>query len=378
MKVFNKGKYAWKIVLGIFACVLILRLVLPYIVLHYSNKTLARMEGYYGHIHDIDIFLYRGAYVIEDFYIDKLDTNSHTNTPFISSERIELSVEWKSLIHRRLVGEIDFYNPTLRFTKDKAEPLEIQKDTNDFRMILKTFMPLKINHFEIFNGKIQYIDFSSTPNINLSLTNSHVVAKNLSNVDNKKVLPANVVATAKLYGGDLDFELNLDPFAKKATFDMNAELKHTNLPELNSFFKAYAKFDINKSTVGIYTEMAGKDGGYIGYVKPVIKDLDIIGPQDQEDGFVNKVWERMVGASGFILKNPKTDQVAMKIPNEGKFGTTTYGTWYAITSLLRNAFIQAISPALDNQITISSLNAMSKKERRRAMKKKDRESKTKE
>lgn len=65
---FLKTKKA-KVLLVLLALLVLLRLALPYIVLRYANKTLANMEGYYGHIQDIDIALYRGAYTIDSLYL---------------------------------------------------------------------------------------------------------------------------------------------------------------------------------------------------------------------------------------------------------------------------------------------------------------------
>src|SRR4051812_13586137 len=86
------------IVIGsILALLIILRLFLPAIVLRYVNKTLADMHGYYGHVTDIDISLYRGAYQINDIYLNKVDSVSKKQTPFFSAGTIDLSVEWRAL-----------------------------------------------------------------------------------------------------------------------------------------------------------------------------------------------------------------------------------------------------------------------------------------
>ncbi len=346
----------WKILISIVVLLIIIRIILPYIVLHYANKTLASMNGYFGHINDIDLAIYRGAYVINNFYIDKVDSSSQQRVPFISSQVNDLSVEWKSLFHGRLVGELEFTNPVMRFTKDKAEPAAIQKDTNDFRTVLKSFMPLKINHFEISNGKIQYIDSTSAPKVNIAMTDVQVLAQNLSSVEHTELLPSTVDASADVYKGKLHFKMKLNPLATTPTFDMNAELQNTSLPELNDFLKAYAKFDVHAGTFGLYAEVASKNGKFIGYVKPIIKNLDVVGPEDRHDSFLNKLYEELVGAAGVILKNSKEKQVASKIPIKGEYGKTIVGIWYAIIEVLRNAFIQALYPSIDNEITILSVN----------------------
>lgn len=353
----NKKRHIkWKVLFSIIALLIIVRLVLPYVLLHYANKTLAKMDGYYGHISDLDLSLYRGAYTIEDLYIDKIDSTSQEHVPFISSEVIDLSVEWKSLFYGRIVGELQFINPVVRFTKEKAEPAAIQEDTTDFREVLKTFMPLDINRFEVLNGEIQYIDSTSNPKVNISITKANVLALNLSSVSDTALLPASVAANANVYGGFFNLNMKLNPLADSPTLDLNVELKNTNLPELNDFFKAYANFDVNAGSFGLFAEIATLNGAFTGYVKPIIKDLKVIGPEDRNDTFFNKVYERLVGTAGIILKNRKEKQVATKVPLNGRFDSPKIGAWYAIIEVLRNAFIQALYPSIDNEITIFSVN----------------------
>lgn len=351
----NKRKIRKRNILFTIIVVLITaRILLPYIVLHYGNKTLANMDGYYGQIDDITISLYRGAYTIHKFYINKVDSTTSEQTPFIASEIIDLSVEWRALFNGKIVGELEFTRPKVLFTKDKVEPDDIQKDTSDFKEILNDFMPLKINRFEVKQGEIHYMDENSSPKLDLFLDQAYILAQNLSSVQDTAILPALVDANANVYGGKLDLKVRLNPLEN--IFDMSAELKNTNLPEFNEFFQAYANIDVSKGTFGLFTEIASKQGKWVGYVKPVINDLKVIGPEDKDDSFWNKVWEVIVGTGGLILKNPSKDQIATKIPIEGNLEGTAVSTWYAIIQLLRNAFVQALYPAIDNEISLATLN----------------------
>jgi hypothetical protein len=151
--------------------------------------------------------------------------------------------------------------------------------------------------------------------------------------------------------------MKLDALAERATFDMNAEVKNTNLVKLNDFLKAYANVDVNKGNFGLYTEFASLNGKYKGYVKPVIKDLDVLGPEDRSDKFFHKVWEGLVGSAAKILENRKKDQVATRIPIEGSFKGSQTNITEVIWELLRNAFIQALMPAIDHEINLSSVAA---------------------
>src|ERR1035437_3976290 len=89
----------WKIIFGIVVVLIVIRAFLPYIVLHYANKRLAEMPGYYGHIEDLDLNLYRGAYTLKTMYLNKVDSIDKKQIPFFFSQVIDLSLEWPSLLH---------------------------------------------------------------------------------------------------------------------------------------------------------------------------------------------------------------------------------------------------------------------------------------
>jgi len=341
------------------------------------------MEGYYGHINDIDIALYRGAYQINDIYLNKRDGKAGKQTDFFKARNIDLSVHWKALLHGRLVGELVFDSPKLIFTEDKVELADVKKDTNDFRKVLKDFMPLKINRFTINNGELHYADQKTKPPVDVALKKIQLLAENLTNAaDSAKLLPSTVTASAEAYSGQLDLNMKLNPLAKAATFDLNADIKNVNLVELNSFLKAYGNFDVHRGNFGMYSELAAKNGAFKGYVKPIIKGLDVVGPEDKKDGFFHKVWESLVGAVGVVFRNQSKDQIATRVKLEGNFKDPDTNTLDAIFEVLRNAFIQALMPSVDNQININSVDQPEKKDDRnfiqRLFGKKDKDNNTKD
>jgi Domain of Unknown Function (DUF748) len=342
---------------------IIVRIALPFIVLHFANKNLANIKGYYGHIVDIDIALIQGAYKIDSVFLNKKDSITQIQTPFFSAKSIDLSVEWKAAFKGSLVGELIFQNPTLLFTKDKVEPKELQKDSTSFKKLLDDFMPLQVNRFEIKNGTIRYKDKGSKPAVDIEMTDAYVLAQNLRNsYDSTTLLPAKIKGSANTYDGTLSFNVNLNPLAESPTFDMNTEIKNTNLTKLNDFFQAYANIDVNSGTFGMYAEAAAKDGKFIGYIKPFIKDLDVLGKEDKDDKLGKKIWEGFAGGVGQIFKNQSKDQLATKIPFEGTINAPNTNVWSAISSILGNAFIQALQPAVDDEINITSaVNAKKKK-----------------
>lgn len=342
-----------------------IRLALPYVLLRVANERLAAMPGYYGHINDLDLALIRGAYSLDSFYLDRVDTVSLDRTPFIAARTIDLSVEWGALFDGGLVGELEIDEPMLRFTRGKAEPEDVQEDTASLGDLLKDFMPLRINRLALMEGRIAYVDPGSTPPLHLKLTEVYATARNLSSVkDEEKLLPATIEADAMLYGGPLRFNMAMDPLSRTNLWDMDLRVEGMRLPEVNDFFQAYADFDVNQGTFSLYTEIATRDGAFKGYVKPVIKDLDVLGKEDRKDNLLRKLWEGIVGTSGDLLTNRRKDQVATKIPLEGRLDDPAVRTWVAIIDLLRNAFIRALEPAIDREINIASPLEQKKEEKK--------------
>ena len=345
-----------KIVLIVLVTLIAIRVALPYVLLHFANKRLANMPDHYGQIADIDLAIYRGAYQIEGFFLDRKDSATQERVPFIAASLIDLSIEWSSLFDGAIVGELEIDEPMLRFTKDKAEPQEVQGDTASLGDLLKDFMPLSINRLTLHNGRIEYVDEGSTPPLHLALTDVEAVARNLSSVvDEEVVLPSTVIASAQLYGGDLRMNMGINALNKETTFDLDLKLEGMVLKELNDFFDAYADFDVNKGTMSLYTELATREGAFEGYLKPIIKDLDVLGKEDKDDNLLRKLWEGIVGGAGAVLKNPREKQFGTKIPLSGRLDDPKVRTWVAMIQVLRNAFIRALEPALDREVNIENV-----------------------
>ena len=348
-------KRSAKITLIVVLGLVVLRMVLPYIVLHFANKRLANMDGYYGHIKDIDIALYRGGYVIDSLFINKVDKKTGRQAQFISAHLIDLSVEWKAIFKGKIVGELVFEKPVLRFTKDRVDLDEVAKDTSDFRDLLKDFMPLNINRTEIRDGALRYVDFTDKPHIDLWFNDLDVLVLNLRNAyKSTETLPASIEATGMLYGGKLRYSMKLNPLSKSPVFDLNAQIEKTDLVAFNELFMAYGGFDVNKGNFSVYAEAATKDKQFIGYVKPLITDLDVVDwhGQDRHDGFLQKIWESIVGGTGEIFKNHRKDQFGTRVNFSGSLEKPKADLLQSVLVILQNAFIQALKPDIEDKINI--------------------------
>jgi hypothetical protein len=356
----RKRKIGLIVLIGFIVLLIIVRIFLPYIVLKYVNKTLNELKEYQGHVEDIDIALIRGAYIIKDIRLDKKDslTNKVDSIPFFISPKIDLSVQWAAIFKGSIVGELYVDDPVLNFVKGKHKNEDVKTDTSDFRDVIKKLMPLTVNHFEITNGQIHYIDKYSSPPVDVAIKNLLVKADNLSNVnDSARLLPARLTADGDVYKGKFNLDVKFNALEKQPTFDLNAGLKNIDMVSLNDFFKAYANFRVETGNLGLYTEFAAKEGKFKGYVKPIIKDF-----KTKKEGDLGEiVWENIVQGISKLLENWKKEQVATKVPIEGKFENPQAGLWTAINYVLRNAFVYALKPSIDNDINIGKVEEVDTK-----------------
>jgi hypothetical protein len=354
----SRKRSKWRTLLIVVGVLLAIRLVLPYVLLHVVNDRLAKLPGYHGHIDDLDLAIIRGAYQIERLKIEQVDSVTQERTPFLAAREIDLSVEWKALFHGSVVGELVLDEPEILFTKDAVEPAEVQEDTTTFNELLKDMMPIRVNRVEAHHGVLRYRDPGSKPAVDIQMDSIELLVTNLRNsYDSSEVLPSALRFNANVYGGTMALKMKLNPLAEQPTFDLNADLQGLELPRLNDFMQAYGKFDVNRGTFGLYSEIAAKDGGFTGYVKPLIKDLDVVGAEDRDDNVLRKLWETVVGGVGGVFRNAPKDQVATKVRFSGRMDGPRTNVLYAIVDLVRNAFIQALQPAVDNQINIASVTA---------------------
>jgi hypothetical protein len=353
----RKKKVLITILVSLLAILVVFRLLLPGIVLKYVNKKLNNLSEYWGNVKDIDIRFYRGAYIIKDINLLKIDKKGQiTDTiPFFKASSIDLSVEWGSLFKGVIVGKIYIHDPVVNFAKGKHENEDVSQDTTDFQQLIVDLIPLTINRFEVDNGQIHFLDVYSNPKIDIYAKDIHIVATNLTNVvDKNKLLPASLDVGASVYDGQFNLQADFNALKKYPTFEMKMQMENLGLANLNEFLKAYGNFDVERGNLSIFSEFAAKEGNFGGYVKPFVKDFKVKKWNDQD--FKQIVWETLVGTSMKILQNKKSNEVATKVPLNGTFSNPGINIWRAISNVLRNAFISALRPTLDNTININKLS----------------------
>src|SRR4051812_2828307 len=248
MKAIYRSKLLWAAIILLVAA-LVVRAMMPIWVRDYVNRKLSEMKDYRGHVADVDIHLWRGAYSIHAVEIKKVTGN--VPVPFFAAPVIDLSVEWKALFHGALVGEVNFERPKINLVNAASKANSQAPLDEPWTQKVRELFPLKINRFTVKEGEVHYRDFGKTPAVDVVLDRLDVVATNLTNSTKvAETLKANIEMNGRpLREGTFKTEINLDPYASKPTFAMKSEVDGVPLVKLNEFAKAYAGITFEAGTL---------------------------------------------------------------------------------------------------------------------------------
>ncbi len=75
--------------------------------------------------------------------------------------------------------------------------------------------------------------------------------------------------------GTFKVHVNINPFEKQPTFDLDAELKNVELTKLNNFIRAYGDFDVERGTFELF-KFAAANGAFEGYAKPIFRNMKVL------------------------------------------------------------------------------------------------------
>lgn len=327
------------------------RIALPFVVKRQINARLESIPGYVGHVEGVGIHLWRGAYSLHDLAIYRL--NGTVREPFVLAEKIDFSVAWRELFHRKIVSDIEVDKGQLIFTKGPTKEESTTDTDRRWQAVIQDIFPIDITHFELREGVVRYIDTTRTPHVDLFIKKMHLLATGLRNRggEDGREFPADITLEGEsLGGGKLNFYLTAEPLAEQPHFELKFKVDNVVLPALNESLKAYANVDVGRGIFRMTGEMAGRDGGFQGYVKPFFEDLDFKNLEDKNKKLGERLWEKVVAGLAWLVKNKSRDQVATRIPFEGRFGDPQVGLWRTIANLFRHGFIRAFNPTVEGSV----------------------------
>ena len=340
------------LLLGLIVLLGVARLFLPWFVQNYVNRTLDRNSLYSGTIGHVEIHLLHGAYSINDVRLNK--TTGNVPVPFFSAKKVDFAIQWNALMHHRIVARVIMQQPEINFVDAPTEQESQSGAGGPWLQMLRDLSPFKINSAEIQDGSIHFRAYQTPKPLDVYLSQVNGSIQDLGNIrDETTPLVATVQASGvAMDQAKLDFKMTLDPFSYRPTFHLALRLLGLDVTKINDLALAYGKFDFKRGWFDLVIEADSKEGQMTGYVKPLFRNLKVLSlTQDlKEDNILQFFWQALVGFTTNILKNRSRDQFGTLIPfSADATSATSTDILATIGNVLRNAFIRAYLPRVENQ-----------------------------
>jgi uncharacterized protein DUF748 len=136
-------------------------------------------------------------------------------------------------------------------------------------------------------------------------------------------------------------------------FSTNIQIVRTNLTDLNPLMRAHGRIDVAHGYLTVYSQIGVKNSHVTGYVKPLFSEVQVYSREkDKTKNVMEQAKEMVVGAAAHVFRNAKTNKVATQVSLAGDLKKPNVSTWEAFVQVLRNAFVSAILPGFDRQLTL--------------------------
>jgi hypothetical protein len=157
-------------------------------------------------------------------------------------------------------------------------------------------MRVKVEQGKIRDSEIGFVNKATSPDYRVFLTDMDVELENLSNRLEEGT--GTVKITGKFMGsGPTVMNATFRPEKPRPDFNLNAKIVKTHVSAFNDVLRAHGDMDTHQGTFAFFSEMTVKDNQIRGYVKPMLKDVEVYdAEQDKDKALTKKVWEAVVGS----------------------------------------------------------------------------------
>jgi hypothetical protein len=214
----------------------------------------------------------------------------------------------------------------------------------DLAVELRKITPLEVDHIDILDGQVAFIDTSRKERPELWLHDLQLSVENLTTrVHLTEGRPVLLTATGTLANsGALSIFITADPFEKGLTFSGRISLVGLQTSELYKFIEPTTKLQAPHGTVDLFVEFDCRNGALTGGVKPVLKNVEIR-PDGNHPWTVLKAWATDLAIRIFSDRVQQRNAVATMLPIKGTLTGPDVQLWPAIFGVMRNAFVEGLT-----------------------------------
>jgi hypothetical protein len=259
---------------------------------------------------------------------------------------------WKHQVH---LTNVELKNPLVNYrekgkSKNRKQEVAKPEPSRDREELSENDKPfqLVVERATMKNGELGYINQTTQPPYRIFFNNMELYVAGIGTPETTQKIQLKL-AGQFMGEGDTLIEGVFQPEFQSPDFDVKFKIAETEMKLLNEFFKAHGNFDVKKGKFSFFSELKVHDKLVKGYIKPFFKDPEIYDlAQDKTDNVFKQLYEGILDGLSSILENAPRDEVATKTEISGSLKKeVNVNTWELIGNLLRNAFIDALTPSFE-------------------------------
>jgi hypothetical protein len=342
----HRARRALLIALGVVALLVVVgRIVLDPIARHYTEVALARNPKVQGSFSDVHVTLLPPSYQIRKLKLVEPDSG-RWDEPLFYAENTRVSILWRELLRRHLVGQVRLENPKILAVRRHEEKAKKGAEAGSS---LADMAPIKLDRLEIVDGEVLIGVGKGRRAPQLWINQLALVAENMAT---RKALmegePSRLSLTGRVQkSGKLAVEASMDPWAKALTFTAKGSLQDLQARELYSFLANQTDLQADKGEIDLFLEVKARNGELDGGVKPILKNLEI---KAEGKGLGDRIKAALADASIEFLSDdiPGRDAVATTIPIKGRVDVPSAQMLPTVLGVVRNAFVAGLRAGFTN------------------------------
>jgi hypothetical protein len=208
---------------------------------------------------------------------------------------------------------------------------------------------VRVDQVRIDGGELGFVNQAATPEYRVYLTDAEVTLQHYSN--QLREGPASMALHGKFMGtGETQISAIMHPPEDSPDIELKIKIAGTHIRSMNNLLRAYGKFDVVGGLFSCYSEIRLDDGSIRGYVKPLVRKLNVYDPaQDREKTALEKIKEGAIEDLSNLLENIPREEVATKADVSGRTNRPQTETIQIVIGLIQNAFFKAILPGFERE-----------------------------
>jgi Domain of Unknown Function (DUF748) len=270
--------------------------------------------------------------------------------PFAAWDVMEMSVDWRELLHRHIVARIGFEKLVVHLIAAKQqEERQLDPEIPDLSDKLAKALPLTVARVSVSEGELFFVDKSQPEFPRVWLHDLDATVENLSTRLALAKGEPTILAFSSVgqKSALVSAYVTADPVTKGLFFSGRFEVRGLELVELKDLLSSETGLQFDEGTLDLFAEFDCREGRLSGGVKPVIKNGHIV--QGKPDlGNVVKAVLADAALSIFADRTAGKNTVATVIPINGRVTRPDVQLWPTVIGVVRNAFVEGVSQSYAN------------------------------